>query len=75
MESTINILVKSDYHGKGVSKAIANVNNIIAKELVGKDWDLANQSSMDDLLINLDGTANKVSFFPTHFNCIFLCTV
>merc|ERR1711868_145742 len=51
--------VKSDYHGKGVSKAIANVNNIIAKELVGKDWDLANQSSMDDLLINLDGTANK----------------
>merc|ERR1711937_780959 len=51
--------VKSDYHGKGVSKAISNVNNIIAKELVGKDWDLANQSSMDDLLINLDGTANK----------------
>merc|ERR1712212_1292945 len=51
--------VKSEYHGKGVSKAISNVNNIIAKELVGKDWDLSNQTSMDDLLINLDGTANK----------------
>merc|ERR1712110_408145 len=51
--------VKSEYHGKGVSKAIHNVNNIIAKELVGKDFDLSNQTAMDDLLLNLDGTANK----------------
>jgi len=51
--------VKSEYHGKGVSKAISNVNSIIAKELVGKDFDLSNQKAMDDLLLNLDGTPNK----------------
>ena len=27
--------------------------------MVGKDFDLSNQSAMDDLLLNLDGTANK----------------
>lgn len=40
--------------------------------MVGKDWDLANQSSMDDLLINLDGTANKVSFFQLIFIAFFM---
>ena len=35
------------------------MNNVIAKELVGKDFDLSNQSAMDDLLLKLDGTANK----------------
>jgi len=42
-----------------VSKAIQNVNTTIAKALVGNDFDLANQTAMDDLLLNLDGTANK----------------
>lgn len=51
--------VKSEYHGKGVSKAIQNVNTTIANALVGKEFDLSNQSAMDDLLLNLDGTANK----------------
>merc|ERR1711868_125742 len=51
--------VKSEYHGKGVSKAIGNVNSTIAQALVGKDFDLSNQAAMDDLLLKLDGTPNK----------------
>lgn len=45
------------YLGKGVLKAVRNVNTIIRKELVGKSAnDLRN---IDDLLIDLDGTSNK----------------
>ena len=45
------------YHGKGVLKAISNVNNIIAKELVGKDC--LNQRDIDNIMLELDGTYNK----------------
>ena len=48
---------KSRYMGKGVSKAVSNVNDIIAKKLVGKDP--FDQEKIDRLLINLDGTENK----------------
>lgn len=51
--------VKNEFHGKGVSKAISNVNTIIFDAIVGKDFDLSDQSAMDTLLINLDGTPNK----------------
>merc|ERR1712037_1028098 len=51
--------VKGEYHGKGVSKAIANVNGPIAAALVGKDLDLADQAAMDKILLDLDGTDNK----------------
>lgn len=45
------------YLGKGVLKAVRNVNTIIRKELVGRNAsDLRN---IDDLLIDLDGTPNK----------------
>ncbi len=44
------------YNGRGVKKAIHNVNEIIAKELIGKE---AEQSIIDNLLIHLDGTDNK----------------
>ena len=43
--------------GKGVLKAVSNVNDIIAKELVGKSIVL--QKEIDELLIKLDGTKNK----------------
>ena len=43
--------------GKGVLKAVANVNKIIAKALVGKDAD--NQKEIDRMMIELDGTPNK----------------
>jgi enolase len=48
---------KSRYGGKGVLKAVANVNTIIAKEIENKYF--ANQRELDYLLIALDGTNNK----------------
>ena len=45
------------YQGKGVSKAVANVNETIAGHLVGEDAD--DQAYIDHLLIDLDGTPNK----------------
>ncbi|MBA4300373.1 enolase [Algoriphagus alkaliphilus] len=48
---------KSKYLGKGVLKAVANVNEIIAPELVGMD--VFEQNTIDQIMIELDGTANK----------------
>jgi len=47
------------YHGKGVMKACANVNDKIAPALVGKPLDLKDQAAVDKLMLDLDGTANK----------------
>jgi enolase len=48
---------KTRYLGKGVSKAVDNVNDVIAQELIG--FDVTNQVGIDQALIALDGTANK----------------
>ncbi|MBY0537643.1 MAG: phosphopyruvate hydratase [Chitinophagaceae bacterium] len=48
---------KSVYMGKGVLKAVDNVNNVIADKLLGIDVTL--QAYIDDLLIQIDGTENK----------------
>lgn len=48
---------KKIYTGKGVLKAVENVNNIIAPELEG--YDVADQTGIDQLMIQLDGTENK----------------
>ena len=48
---------KSRYLGKGVLKAVSNVNDIIAKEIIGMD--ALNQQEIDELMIELDGTDNK----------------
>mgnify|MGYP001366011231 FL=1 len=48
---------KSRYMGKGVTKAVANVNNIIAKEIVG--YEVTDQVAIDKAMIALDGTPNK----------------
>ena len=45
------------YLGQGVLKAVSNVNNIIAKKLVGQDC--TKQKEVDELMIDLDGTPNK----------------
>jgi len=50
---------KSMYHGKGVSKAIANVNEKLAPLFVGKDLDIADQKAMDQMMLDLDGTPAK----------------
>ena len=46
-----------DYMGKGVLKAVANVNEIIAEEIVGID--VFEQNLIDQAMIALDGTPNK----------------
>jgi len=48
---------KKRYGGKGVLKAVENVNGPIADALVG--WDALEQKSIDEMLIDLDGTPNK----------------
>src|SRR5262252_1402349 len=48
---------KSKYLGKGVLKAVANVNGEIAKAVVGLD--AADQRALDKRMIDLDGTATK----------------
>jgi len=48
---------KKRYLGKGVLKAVDNVNKIIAPALIGQDATL--QSRLDQLMISMDGTKNK----------------
>ncbi|PYS38020.1 MAG: phosphopyruvate hydratase [Acidobacteria bacterium] len=48
---------KKRYLGKGVLKAVTNVNAVIAPELIGQDATL--QSHIDQLMISMDGTKNK----------------
>jgi len=48
---------KSRFGGKGVKKAVANVNDKIAPALKG--WDALDQAKIDKKLIELDGTSNK----------------
>jgi len=48
---------KKRYGGKGVTKAVANVNEIIAPALEG--WDARDQAKIDNKMIELDGTLNK----------------
>src|SRR5271166_3336323 len=48
---------KSRYGGKGVAKAVANVNSVLAKVAVGRDP--ADQVGLDYALIEADGTPNK----------------
>jgi len=48
---------KKRYNGKGVSKAVHNINTIIAEALIGKE--VTNQREIDELMIKLDGTKNK----------------
>jgi len=48
---------KSRYRGRGVLKAVSNVDDVIAPELIGED--AADQTEIDKLLLELDGTPNK----------------
>jgi len=48
---------KSRYLGKGVLKAVHNVNNIIAEEILGME--VSDQAAIDKKMIEMDGTANK----------------
>ncbi|MCD2256868.1 phosphopyruvate hydratase [Agrilactobacillus fermenti] len=48
---------KNRFGGKGVLKAVANVNDVIAKEVIGMD--VTDQRALDQAMIKLDGTPNK----------------
>ena len=48
---------KSRYNGKGVEKAVSNVNTEIAEALIGTN--VLDQVAIDKMLIELDGTPNK----------------
>ncbi|MCI9183138.1 MAG: phosphopyruvate hydratase [Acholeplasmatales bacterium] len=48
---------KSRYLGKGTTKAVANVNEVIAPQLIG--YDVRNQIIIDKKMIEIDGTDNK----------------
>ena len=48
---------KKLYGGKGVLKAVENVNSLLADNLLG--WDVADQTGIDAMMIALDGTENK----------------
>ena len=50
---------KNRYLGKGVTKAVNNVNSAIADELIG--WDATEQIAIDRTLLELDGTPNKAN--------------
>merc|ERR1712112_793022 len=47
------------WHGKGVQKAVHNVNNLIAPEIVAKCLDPVEQTKIDEIMLKLDGTDNK----------------
>jgi enolase len=48
---------KSKWLGKGVTKAVSNVNEVIAPKIIGKD--VTKQEELDNLLLEIDGTENK----------------
>ena len=48
---------KKRYLGKGVTKAVTNVNELIAEELVG--WEATDQRGIDAALLEIDGTPHK----------------
>jgi enolase len=50
---------KSKWGGKGVLKAVKNVNDIIAPAVIAKNLDVKDQATADKFLCTLDGTSNK----------------
>ena len=52
---------KSKWSGKGVTKAVKNVNEIIAPALIRENFDVKDQPAIDAFLNKLDGTPNKTN--------------
>merc|ERR1711992_486409 len=50
---------KSKWHGKGVTKAVSNINNVLAPELVKAGLDPVEQVAIDTMMLKIDGTENK----------------
>ena len=45
--------------GKGVSQAVDNVNNKIAPALIAKQFNVTEQSAIDNFMLEMDGTEHK----------------
>ncbi len=60
----------SRFLGKGVTQAVGNVNDVIAKELTG--WDSTDQEAIDASLGQLDGTSNKANLGANAILCVSL---
>ena len=63
---------KTRYNGKGVLKAVNNVNTIIRDALIGQEL---NQQEIDKLLIKLDGTKNKSNLGANAILSVSLCVM
>jgi len=50
---------KAHYHGLSVKKALDNINNLIAPELMKKNFEVTEQTEIDEFMLALDGTENK----------------
>ncbi|XP_063228226.1 enolase [Bacillus rossius redtenbacheri] len=50
---------KEHYHGKGVQKAVDNINQIICPALLKETFEAHQQEEIDEFLLKLDGTENK----------------
>lgn len=51
--------IKAEYMGKGVNQAVKNVNEIIAPALIAKNFNVTQQQTIDNFMLELDGTPNK----------------
>jgi len=63
---------KSRYLGKGVQKAVANVNGTLRETLLGREFE--NQRALDDTMIALDGSDNKANLGANALLAISLAT-
>jgi len=50
---------KSKWHGKGVTKAVSNINDVLAPQLVKAGLDPVEQVAIDTMMLKIDGTENK----------------
>ncbi|XP_055916286.1 enolase [Eupeodes corollae] len=53
---------KNNYHGKGVKKAVDNINKSLAPEVIKAGLEVTQQEEIDNFMIKLDGTENKSKF-------------
>merc|ERR1712002_428709 len=58
---------KAVHHGKGVLQAIGHVNNDLAPAVIAQNFDVTNQTAIDEFMIKLDGTPNKSKWVLMQF--------
>lgn len=64
---------QAKYGGMGVEKAVANVNDIIAHDLIGQEAE--NQQIIDDRMVALDGTKNKEKLGANSILAVSMATI